>query len=299
MSELVFLPETESLVALSWDGVLAGNTAEDRALNLLQIWDLRTRKVSATASGIGTVRALGVATGAGRCALINMDGQLSVRSIPAFESKWTVNAGAASHVAVARDGAAVLVADGRGSVRIFDGATGKQKWTQKVFEEYVMDLDVSPSGRYFAAGSTEASVPVFDLRKRSVVTRVKTATPTEDRYGGIYELAFSPDDKWLATADADDKVRVFSLPSGKRKYELKAGGQPLALAWSPDAKTLAWAGNYDSGTINLVTIADGKVTRLPSGHTLGVTTLAWSPDGTQIASGARDKTIRLRSARSN
>jgi WD40 repeat protein len=54
--------------------------------------------------------------------------------------------------------------------------------------------------------------------------------------------------------------------------------------------------NYDSAVIKLVTIADGKVARLPSGHTLGITTLAWSPDGTQIASGARDKTIRLRGA---
>ncbi len=296
IDELAFLSKGDRLVALSWDGVLSGNTEEERAKNLLQIWDLQGPRVTATATGMGTMRAISVATGADLIATVNMDGQLSVRTLPLFEAKWSVEVGDVTNVSITRDGRHVLVGDGKGRVRMFDGAAGKLQWTRKVLAEFVMDLGFSSSGRYFAIGGTDKRVPVFDGSTRNVITQVATAAPTDERSGGIYALAFSPDDKWLATADGDDQVRLFSLPSGRLVRSLKASMQPLALAWSPDSATLAVGGSYGSSLIKLVNIATGNVAELPTDHTLAITALAWSPDGLQIASGSRDKTIRLHNA---
>jgi WD40 repeat protein len=292
MRVLAFLRDREHLLALSWDGALAGGNPEDRKLNLLQIWDWRTRRVSATASGMGTVRAVALAADVDLIAAVSLDGELSLRSVPSFDAKWTAAIGDATHVSITQDGKRVLTGDGSGHVRLYDGATGKRQWSKKVVAEYVMDAELSRTGRYFAVGGNEKHVTVFDGRTRSVVVRLATAAPTEDRYGGVYEVAFSPDEKWLATGGSDDVMRVFALPSGKLMYSHKAG-QPVALAWSPDSAALAWGGNYDGPDIKIVTIKDRSLVTFPSKHTLMINTLVWSPDGTQLLSGSRDKTIRV------
>ena len=79
----------------------------------------------------------------------------------------------------------------------------------------------------------------------------------------------------------------------------------LALAYSPDGKTLASAGGYSSGPRVLPNVGDEFAVRLWDGetgaavgkplrgHGMWVLTLAFSPDGTALAAGGRDRTVRL------
>jgi ATP-binding cassette, subfamily B, bacterial len=67
----------------------------------------------------------------------------------------------------------------------------------------------------------------------------------------------------------------------------------VALAWSPDSRTLALGSN--DKTVRLLDTTTGRVTDL-SGHTGEVFQVAWSPDGSTIASGGNDETIHLWSA---
>ena len=132
MRDLVFLPERDELLALSWDGVLAGNTEEERALNLLQIWDLRSRTVSKTASGMGTIQAISVALDAKRMVALNMEGRLSLLALPSFDATWAVDGADATDVSITRDGRRLVTGDDKGSLRLYDGLTGKLQWTKKV-----------------------------------------------------------------------------------------------------------------------------------------------------------------------
>jgi hypothetical protein len=64
----------------------------------------------------------------------------------------------------------------------------------------------------------------------------------------------------------------------------------LAVAYSPDGKSLATAG-FD-GTVRVWDPGSGQLTRLLLGHTAFVTALAWSPDGKGLASAGWDRTVR-------
>ena len=107
-------------------------------------------------------------------------------------------------------------------------------------------------------------------------------------------MAFSPDGRLLATASADQTVRLWDVTTGQPH------GQPLTghtdavygVAFSPDGTLLATAS--DDQTVRLWDVATGQPHGQPlTGHTDAVEGVAFSPDGTLLASADQDKTARL------
>src|SRR5262249_7989407 len=76
---------------------------------------------------------------------------------------------------------------------------------------------------------------------------------------------------------------------------------PRCLAFSPDGKQAA-VGHCDNTSWNYVSnpatlrvwdVATGKLLRSAGGHTSAITGVAWSRDGTWIATSSFDRTVRL------
>jgi RNA polymerase sigma factor (sigma-70 family) len=112
------------------------------------------------------------------------------------------------------------------------------------------------------------------------------ALPIAGHKGVVHALALDRDGKTLATAGADQTVRLWDLATGQQLHSLDQPGEAAGVAFSPDSKNLAalWTGQ-DAGLI-VWDVEKGKA--LWRGTVLGakggaVGAVAFSPDGTRVA----------------
>lgn len=128
------------------------------------------------------------------------------------------------------------------------------------------------------------------------VTRQLEPPPPERVFGGhegpAYSVAVTPDGKLLASGDANGRIRIWELETGREVTSFMAhDGEVRALAFSPDGSRLASGGQFRQ--LKLWDTANWRRTHSVDAHDGTITCLDWRPDGAQIASGGRDGRIRL------
>ena len=121
--------------------------------------------------------------------------------------------------------------------------------------------------------------------------------------GIVMSMAYSVDGSILASGYHNGEIRLWDTQTRKLKEILIEHTKPVyALTYSPDGNTLAsgyGTGMYGRGEvletadIQLWDTNTGKIKHTLKEHTKPVYALAYSPDGTTLASGAGDGKIQL------
>ncbi|MGX1913560.1 caspase, EACC1-associated type [Streptomyces phaeochromogenes] len=155
-----------------------------------------------------------------------------------------------------------------------------------------------PRGKQLA---TASYLDPFVLVWNPVTGRRVTTVSTGD-HNGVFSMAFSPDGKTLATANGDNTIQLLDMATRRATRTLTGhtsdlatdgtgGSAALAVAFSPDGKTLASGGVDD--TVRLWNVATGGSIAVITEHTGHINSVAFSPDGKTLASGSDDKTVGL------
>jgi WD40 repeat protein len=104
----------------------------------------------------------------------------------------------------------------------------------------------------------------------------------------------------LATGNLDGVVRLWDVATGSERAtlalpreEVSAGKffeEVAAVAFAPDGRTLAVA---RGAAVQLWDVDTGRLLARLEGHEGKVKCVAFAPDGTRLASGSYDRTVRL------
>jgi WD40 repeat protein len=112
----------------------------------------------------------------------------------------------------------------------------------------------------------------------------------------LQAVAVSPTNTTFATATDDRVVRIWDMKTGKPRAALRGhAGEIMALAYSPDGKTLAAAGGnqHHAGELKLWDVAAGKERVLIEPFKEKLYGLAYAPDGKSVAVAGGDGTARI------
>lgn len=113
-----------------------------------------------------------------------------------------------------------------------------------------------------------------------------------ETFGSIMAIAFSADDRLLATGDGNGDVRLWQVEDGEQLQTLTGhGGWVRSLVFSPDGNTLL--SGSDDETIRCWDVKTGNCSTILEGHSSGVRAIALSPDGRILVSGSSDQTVKL------
>ena len=299
---VAFSPNGERLVAgTSREGIPADSISSD---DNLVVWDVKTGKrlhsyfiQAAWILGVAYSpdgRRIAVATSGGGEPVMVFDANAD-REI--LRLKGVADARCVTY---STDGKRLAASDKKGTVKVWDAATGDELLSLQKRDTCVNSVAFSPDGTQLATYATSGGgVRVWNATTGKEIKHLLNNTGNfSNAVNSLHHAAFSPDGKRLAACDGlDDVVKVWDVATGKEVFSLVGkipddqGIAGVTLAFSPDGKWIA-TGGFD----NIVRVWDAKNGHEKftlKGHTSFVYGVAFSPDCKRIASASNDRTVRI------
>ncbi len=229
-------------------------------------------------------------------------------------------------LAFSPDGRYVLSGSRDSTARLWDTQTQQEIYVLP-HDNWVRSVTFSPDGRYALTGGDDTTARLWEIATGELVHRFAGHTDV------VWRVAFSPDGQYAATGSWDHTARIWNLVTGELIRVFTDVDRVENVVFSPDGQYLLtgtassthlW--DIETGTaiysaedyalrgenvvfspdgasmlgveaiptnLHLVDVQTGEIKSTFGGHTDSVDNLAFSPDGSVIASAGWDNTVRL------
>ncbi|MBA0739755.1 hypothetical protein Gogos_012992 [Gossypium gossypioides] len=142
-------------------------------------------------------------------------------------------------------------------------------------------MDFHPFGEFFASGSMDRSLKIWDIRKKGCIHTYKSHTR------GISSIRFSPDGRWVVSGGFDNVVKVWDLTAGKLLNEFKFHeGNIRSINFHPFEFLLA-TGSADR-TVKFWDLETFELIGSSKPEAKGARSLTFHPDGKTLFCGSDD-----------
>ena len=184
----------------------------------------------------------------------------------------------------------LLAVGSYGMVRLVDLETKSELATLAEPKGFIKACAFSPDGRWLVTGSYQ-QVTVWDVAQKQIVRTLK------GHRGYVTGIAFDRTGQQFATSCDDETVRLWGTDQEEALTKLSFRLPVNSVAFSPDSTLIAIA----TGDINrpakkgeaLLVNRDGEIVHRLEGHERSVQAMQFPPDGSTVASGGIDETVRL------
>ena len=175
------------------------------------------------------------------------------------------NLGLVFAVAFSPDGTKLAVAGS--ALKLWEVETGRMLRTLAQRKLRINSVAFSPDGEKLATGAEDKTVKMWDVESGKNIDAFMGHTDV------VMSVAFSPDGTRLAPGSRDHTIRLWNVKSGEHIDTLGRSASPSI------AGQMLW-------------VIFGSITRI-GGHTEEISSVAFSPDGTTLASSSSDGTVKL------
>lgn len=193
-----------------------------------------------------------------------------------------------SALAFSEDGNFLLVGESNGNLSVWDVSSLNARIGYLDFPELLHEVHFSSSGDWMVVNSDDYKVWTLS-KDQWFATKNGTDGESITANDLTYDMAFSPDSKWLAVAEGEASTQAILYNLQDRTLQhLEQGGKVSTVAFSSDSQQLAMAGNNKLVTIWNVATAQ-KAFELE--HDSPVLSVAYNKDGNLLLAGLNSQIV--------
>lgn len=271
-------------LAFSLDGEYLASANDDRTVRIWSVgdWQLHRTLLGHTSS----LRAIAFSPEARHIASGGRDRTVRIWDRASGESLRVFSSDYGSIISMVFDASGHFIVTGSKDrlLRIWNAETGTLLHRLKGHTDIINAVAAAHRKFVIASGGDDGLLILWDGASGRILRRISVGT-------SILAVAFSDDDRWLATAGADHAVRVWDLSTGELLEQLEGHTSWVqTLAFLPDGRLVSGG---DDAMIFVWDVNTGKRVKTLSGHESWVISLAISPDGRRLVSGGDDAKVLI------